>query len=189
MNRIKEKNYIWERIPLMGISSGFAKPSGTPAEPWASFIQSLTAICLLISVFVFSNIILMVVPNSPLAKILTQAKTMNTPERAELLENSDELEAAHTSFSQQGQSRAPSAEEETETHYVALVKHVNPTTGKTMIYELDGRRLGPVERVELPQGEDLLGETALGIVKEFMQREMESGRQAFSLCALAPSLD
>lgn len=114
---------------------------------------------------------------------------MNTAERVELLENSDELEAAHTSFSQQGQSHAPGADEDVETHYVALVKHVNPNTGKTMIYELDGRRLGPVERVELPEGEDLLGGTALGIVKEFMLREMVSGAQAFSLCALAPSFD
>jgi ubiquitin carboxyl-terminal hydrolase L3 len=126
------------------------------------------------------------VPGSPLAKLLETAKTMNTAERAELLENSDELDSAHTSFSQQGQSRAPSAEESVETHYVALVKHVNPKTGKEMIYELDGRRLGPVERQELPEGEDLLGPTALKIVEEFMQREMESGKQEFSLCALAP---
>lgn len=114
---------------------------------------------------------------------------MNTVERADLLENSEELEAAHTSFSQQGQSRAPSAEESVETHYVALVKHVNPKTGKLMLYELDGRRLGPVERQELPEDEDLLGPTSLKIVEEFMKRETESGSQEFSLCALAPSLD
>jgi ubiquitin carboxyl-terminal hydrolase L3 len=128
-------------------------------------------------------------PNSPLANILQKAKNMNTPERVELLENSDDLEAAHTSFSQHGQSHAPGADESVETHYIALVKHVNPKTGKTMIYELDGRRLGPVEREELPKGEDLLGPAALKIVQEFMTREMESGKQEFSLCALAPNLD
>lgn len=128
-------------------------------------------------------------PNTPLANILKQAKNMNTPERVELLENSDELEAAHTSFSQQGQSHAPSVHEPVETHYVALVKHLNPKTGKTMIYELDGRRLGPVEREELPKEEDLLGPAALKIVQEFMTREMESGKQEFSLCALAPNID
>ena len=58
-----------------------------------------------------------------------------------------------------------------------------------MIYELDGRRLGPVERTELPAGQDLLGPTALKIVEEFMTREMESGKSEFSLCALAPSLE
>jgi ubiquitin carboxyl-terminal hydrolase L3 len=114
---------------------------------------------------------------------------MNTAERAKLLEESDELEAAHTSFAQHGQSHAPSADESVETHYVALVKHTNPTTGKTMIYELDGRRLGPVERCVLPEGEDLLGSTSLNIVQEFMTREMESGKQEFSLAALAPSLE
>ena len=114
---------------------------------------------------------------------------MNTQERAQLLENSDELEAAHTSFSQQGQSQAPGLNDFVENHYIALVKHLNPKSGKTMIYELDGRRLGPVERVVLPGGEDLLGPTALKIVDEFMTREMESGKQEFSLCALAPSLE
>jgi len=114
---------------------------------------------------------------------------MNTAERAELLEGSDDLDAAHSSFAQQGQSHAPSADESVETHYVALVKHRDPKTGKPMIYELDGRRLGPVMREELPSDEDLLGPTALKIVKEFMDREMESGKQEFSLCALGPSMD
>jgi ubiquitin carboxyl-terminal hydrolase L3 len=113
---------------------------------------------------------------------------MNTTQRAELLENSKELEGAHTSFSQQGQSHAPSAHEEVETHYVALVKHINPNTGKAMIYELDGDRLGPVARSELPDGEDLIGPTTLKIVEEFMKRESESGNQDFSLCALAPAI-
>jgi ubiquitin carboxyl-terminal hydrolase L3 len=133
--------------------------------------------------------LLTVEPKSPFANILEKAKKMNTAERAALLENSSELESAHTSFSRQGQSAAPSAEESVETHYVALVKHVNPQTGKTMLYELDGRRMGPVERTELPAGEDLLGPTALKIVEEFMKRETESGKQDFSLAALAPSLD
>jgi ubiquitin carboxyl-terminal hydrolase L3 len=127
--------------------------------------------------------------DTPLANILEKAKTLNTPERAELLENSDELDSAHTSFAQQGQSHAPGLDDFVENHYVALVKHVNPKTGKTMIYELDGRRLGPVERTELPAGEDLLGPTALKIVEEFMTREMESGKSEFSLCALAPNLE
>ena len=42
--------------------------------------------------------------NTPLANILEKAKTLNTHDRAELLESSDELDSAHTSFAQQGQS-------------------------------------------------------------------------------------
>ena len=128
-------------------------------------------------------------PGSTFANILEKAKSLDTAQRAELLEESDDLDTAHRSFAQQGQSQAPSADESVETHYVALVKHVDPKTGKTMIYELDGRRLGPVMRDELPPGEDLLGPTALKIVKEFMDREMESGKQEFSLCALGPNMD
>ena len=128
-------------------------------------------------------------PNSPLANIIEIAKTMNTVQRTELLENSSELEAAHASFAQDGQTSAPAADEWIENHYVALVKHVNPKTQKLMIYELDGRRLGPIERVELPAGEDLLDSTSLNIVVEFMTREMESGKHGFSLLALAPTFE
>ena len=135
------------------------------------------------------SLVLISESNSPLSNILQKARTMNTQQRAELLENSDELEAAHTSFSLQGQTHAPAVDDFVENHYVALVKHLNPETGKTMIYELDGVRKGPVERDELPAGEDLLGPTALKIVDEFMTREMESGKPGFSLCALAPSFD
>ena len=58
-----------------------------------------------------------------------------------------------------------------------------------MIYELDGGRPGPVERCELPEGEDMLDSTALGIVQEFVTRAMESGNHNFSLAALAPTLE
>lgn len=112
---------------------------------------------------------------------------MNTAQRAQLLEESDELEAAHTSFSQQGQTEAPQLGEEVEHHYVALVKHRDPKSGKFRLYELDGRRLGPVERGELPEEEDMLGPTALKVMEEFITREQENGK--FSLVALAPSFD
>ena len=129
-------------------------------------------------------------PNSTLATILEKAKTSNTPQRAQILEQSEELETAHTSFAQLGQSYAPSPHEDIEVgHYLSLVKHTNPLTGKTMIYELDGGRPGPVERSELPEGEDMLDSTALGIVQEFVTRAMESGNHNFSLAALAPTLE
>jgi hypothetical protein len=187
-SKITARNCIWESTARTATSSGFDKQSAMLVEPWVSSMQYPMAKYHSILV-AHTSMCLIIEPGTPLAKLLERAKTMNTVERADLLENSEELEAAHTSFSQQGQSRAPSAEESVETHYVALVKHVNPKTGKLMLYELDGRRLGPVERQELPADEDLLGPTSLKIVEEFMKRETESGSQEFSLCALAPSLD
>jgi len=126
-------------------------------------------------------------PNTPFANIFDKAKTMNTAQRAELLEESPDLEAAHTSFSREGQTQAPRLDEEVEHHYVALVKHRDPKTGNLMLYELDGRRLGPVERGNLPDDEDLVGPTALKVMDEFITREQENGK--FSLVALAPSYD
>lgn len=132
-------------------------------------------------------LLLTVESSTPLANIYEKAKTMTTAQRAELLEESDELEAAHTSFSQRGQTTAPQIGEEVEHHYVALVKHRDPKTGKWLLYELDGVRVGPVERGEIPADEDLVGPTALKVMEEFITREQEQGR--FSLMALAPSFD
>jgi ubiquitin carboxyl-terminal hydrolase L3 len=157
-------------------------------ERWESSTLSSTATFPL--AFVLSTPtfwFLTVESNTPFANIYEKAKTMNTAQRAELLEESDELEAAHTSFSQQGQTAAPQIGEEVEHHYVALVKHREPKTGKWLLYELDGRRLGPVERGEIPADEDLVGPTALKVMEEFVTREQENGR--FSLIALAPSFD
>lgn len=72
-------------------------------------------------------------------------------------------------------------------HYVCFVK-----SGDDRLWEMDGRRKGPLERGVLAADEDVLSEKALNLgVRSFLKREQEAGGGdlRFSLIALAPSFD
>lgn len=58
------------------------------------------------------------------------------------------------------------------------------------MWELDGRRKGPLNRGELADGDDILGENALNLgPKRFLKMEEEAGGAdfRFSILALGPS--
>lgn len=60
------------------------------------------------------------------------------------------------------------------------------------LWELDGRRKGPLDRGVVGEGEDVLGEGALDVgVRAFLKREEEAGggELRFSLVALAPGFE
>lgn len=69
-------------------------------------------------------------------------------------------------------------------HYVCFVK----SRKNNHLYELDGRRKGPLDRGFLGSDDDVLCEKAIRVVQDFIDREKESGRLHFSLVTLAPSL-
>ncbi|KFZ14045.1 hypothetical protein V502_06292 [Pseudogymnoascus sp. VKM F-4520 (FW-2644)] len=120
-------------------------------------------------------------PDSTLGKLLKDATPLAPKERAELLYNSPALEAAHRASAQQGDTAAPPAEDIVELHFVAFVV----VDGK--LWELDGRRKGPICRGEVGD-EDALGERALEMgPRRFVGRE--EGELRFSVVALGPSLD
>ena len=124
-------------------------------------------------------------PSSTLGTLLRSAIPLPPRARADLLYNSAALEAAHQSSAQQGDTAAPPAEDLVELHYVAFVVG---SDGK--LWELDGRRKGPIERGAVPAGEDVLGEVALEAgPRRFLRREVEGGEMRFSIVALGPSLD
>jgi len=100
-------------------------------------------------------------------------------ERALALENSSSLSSAHLDAASKGCTAPPSAEENVELHYVCLVKSVRDNH----LYELDGRRKGPLDRGYIGE-EDVLCDEARRVVQSFVEREKESGRLDFSLVAL-----
>jgi ubiquitin carboxyl-terminal hydrolase L3 len=60
------------------------------------------------------------------------------------------------------------------------------------LWELDGRRTGPIDRGELGPEDDVLSPRALDLsVRKFLKREEEApgGELRFSLVTLAPNLD
>lgn len=80
-------------------------------------------------------------PGGPLHKLIQQAIPLKPIERADLLYESDALEAAHASAASLGDTAAPPVEDSIETHYVCFVK-----SKEGNLWELDGRRTGPLNR-------------------------------------------
>jgi ubiquitin carboxyl-terminal hydrolase L3 len=126
-------------------------------------------------------------PDSDLAKLLNDAIPLKPIERADLLYDSEALESAHQSAATGGDTSAPAAEDNIDLHYVCFVKSQNNN-----LWELDGRRKGPLNRGKLSPDEDVLSEKALDLgVRSFLKRESAAGGGdlRFSLITLAESLD
>ncbi|KAF2396732.1 cysteine proteinase [Trichodelitschia bisporula] len=127
-----------------------------------------------------------IVPGSDLDNLLAEAIPLNPTNRAELLYNSPALEAAHADAAAGGDTSAPAADERVDLHFVTFVKGADGA-----MWELDGRRKGPLQRGVLDADEDVLSERALGMgVRRFIEREGEAGGDLrFSLIVLGPSMD
>lgn len=125
--------------------------------------------------------------DSELDQLIMKAVPLKPRERAELLEETEALETAHQAAAQTGDSAPPSADDSIDLHYVCFVK-----SEKGDLWEMDGRRKGPLNRGSLPADEDVLGPTALEKgVKAFLKREEQAGggELRFSLITLAEALD
>ncbi|EXJ94324.1 ubiquitin carboxyl-terminal hydrolase L3 [Capronia coronata CBS 617.96] len=129
-----------------------------------------------------------IVPDSDLDKLLKQAVPLTNPdERADLLYNSQALEAAHATAAAKGDTSAPDAEANVDLHFVAFVKDQDGD-----LWELDGRRKGPIKRGRLGPHEDVLSKKGQELgVQSFLKREEEAGggEMRFSVIMLGPSLE
>lgn len=123
---------------------------------------------------------------SDLSDLIQQAIPLKPTDRADLLYESRALESAHQEAAVQGDTTAPSADENIELHYVCFV------TQNGHLWELDGRRKGPLDRGVLDPSDDVLSAKALDLgVRSFLKREEAAGggELRFSLIVLAPGMD
>lgn len=128
-----------------------------------------------------------ITPSSDLADLLAQAIPLDPTARADLLYNSRALEAAHSTAASRGDTTAPEADASVDLHFVAFVKDARGD-----LWELDGRRKGPLKRGHLDQDDDVLSPKGLELgVSAFLKREEEAGggELRFSVVMLGPSLD
>ncbi|KAI1470589.1 ubiquitin carboxyl-terminal hydrolase [Daldinia caldariorum] len=123
-------------------------------------------------------------PNTPLDRLIKASIPLPPPDRSALLERTPELAAAHQEAAAQGATAAPDARDDVDLHYVCFVKSGRDGT----LWELDGRRKGPIARGQLADDEDVLSEKALlwGPL-QFLERG--GGDMRFSCVALAGALD
>jgi ubiquitin carboxyl-terminal hydrolase L3 len=127
-------------------------------------------------------------PGSTLDQIKRDALPKAMRERAKVLEDSDAFEEAHQEAARLGDTVAPSTEEghRLGQHFVAFVK------GKDgHLWELEGGRMGPLDRGALKEDEDVLSPAALeqGIGRLIRIESEKGGDLRFSITALAESLE
>ncbi|KAI8099260.1 ubiquitin carboxyl-terminal esterase L3, isoform CRA_b [Halteromyces radiatus] len=106
-------------------------------------------------------------------KIIKETKGMTPAERATYLEGCAELAQVHSDGAQQGQTEAPSLEEQIYLHFICFVE-IND-----QLYELDGRQAFPINHGKIQQS--LLYDAAI-VMKGFMERDPEESN--FSAIAL-----
>lgn len=124
---------------------------------------------------------------SDLQKLLKDAIPLKPQDRAALLYESRALESAHADAAKLGDSAAPDAEANVDLHFVAFVK-----TADGDLWEMDGRRKGPLKRGKLGLDDDVLSEQGQQLgVQAFLKREEEAGggELRFSVVMLGPSLE
>lgn len=128
-----------------------------------------------------------IMPGSDLEGLLREAENLAPAQRADLLYESKALESAHADAAKRGDTAAPEAEDSVDLHFVAFVKGTDGT-----LWELDGRRKGPLARGKLGDDEDALSETALELgVRRFLKTEAAGGNPdlRFSLVSLGAVFD
>jgi ubiquitin carboxyl-terminal hydrolase L3 len=127
-------------------------------------------------------------PNSILDNIRKDALPKAIWERAQVLEDSGEFEKAHADAAKLGDTEAPIEIEEYKKgqHFVAFVKAKDGH-----LWELEGGRMGPLDRGALKDDEDVLSAAALakGLGKMMAIETEKGGDLRFSAIALAKSLD
>ncbi|CAB3384424.1 Hypothetical predicted protein [Cloeon dipterum] len=110
-----------------------------------------------------------------LKKFLTEAASLDSTGRGELLSKSEAIANIHKELALDGQSRAPDADQPTDYHFVALVHSDGG------LYELDGRKSFPINHGDTTPETFL--EDAAAVCRKFMEREPENLN--FTIVALA----
>ncbi|KAJ5387396.1 Ubiquitin carboxyl-terminal hydrolase isozyme L3 [Penicillium cosmopolitanum] len=151
-----------------------------PAEPVTWFKQTIRNACGLIGLLhAVSNgeSKKHITPGSDLDQLLRDAQNLAPAQRADLLYESKALESAHADAAKLGDTAAPEAEDRGD---------------DGTLWELDGRRRGPLARGKLAEDEDALSEAALALgVRRFLKTEADGGNPdlRFSLVSLGPLFD
>ncbi|CCL99672.1 uncharacterized protein FIBRA_01693 [Fibroporia radiculosa] len=128
-------------------------------------------------------------PDSPLALFIDECRDKTPEERAKILETTSLFANIHADVASSGQTAAPRAEVNTDLHFTCFVQAPNPprsdvvTTQPLRLLELDGRRIGPIDRGE---STNLLEDVAKYVKLNYLS---QTASVQFSMIALAPPID
>ncbi|KAF2032865.1 ubiquitin carboxyl-terminal hydrolase, family 1 [Setomelanomma holmii] len=119
---------------------------------------------------------------SIIARLQSEALSLNPHNLALQLEGDAELEEAYARVARKGDTEAPeNADDEVDYHYVCFVRSHN----NDHLYQLDGDREQPIDFGLMPANEDVLSKQCLDVVRGMIG--LEDGNLNFSLMALVPT--
>ena len=114
-----------------------------------------------------------------LKRFVEATKDLSAEERAVRLEADDDICGAHDEAAREGQTRAPDREDQVDYHFVCFV----PVDGD--LYELDGRKSGPIKKAKCSS--DTFLSDAAAACKEYMVRDPDNIN--FTIVALTAKMD
>ncbi|KAJ3293785.1 Ubiquitin carboxyl-terminal hydrolase isozyme L3 [Rhizoclosmatium sp. JEL0117] len=113
--------------------------------------------------------------------LFTKLAPLSPDDRAKALETDEDLKRIHEQSSLEGQTHAPSAEEDVDLHFIAFV----PVGGK--VYELDGRKSGPVLHGTCGDDGEAFLTVSANAIQQFIARDPDGN--TFTVVALAGQQD
>ena len=122
-------------------------------------------------------------PDSFLDHFITATTGMSPEQRGQFLEHpphgAPSIDSIHEEAARGGDTQAPPADADIDLHFVAFV----PFQGR--LWELDGRKAGPVDHGELNDTNVFLKDVAAVVKKDFIEKS--NGSLQFSIIALSQS--
>lgn len=121
----------------------------------------------------------LIAPDSPADRLLKTCLSKRPLETALALEADVDMERVYAGVAEKGDTEAPANPEgDVDFHYIAFVRsHINGC-----LYQLDGDRKGPIKLALLEDGEDVLSEKCLSVIRGMMEEDGDSLH--FNLMAL-----
>ncbi|KAK6461950.1 hypothetical protein DFJ63DRAFT_288143 [Scheffersomyces coipomensis] len=127
----------------------------------------------------------LIIQNSLLSNFLKKVNNrLSIQETATLVENLESSIKLDENFGEKGQTEAPSPDAQIDLHFITFVKGKN-----NHIYELDGRRKGPID-LGLTELESVIDDpNVTKKIQFYMNNADEENRIKFNIMAIGPSFD
>ncbi|CAN3359068.1 ubiquitin carboxyl-terminal hydrolase Yuh1p [Diutina catenulata] len=127
-----------------------------------------------------------IVSNSSAGHLLNNARGKSVAETAKLVEDLEGRIQLDENYGSKGQTEAPPAEASVELHFITYIKG-----GDGHLYELDGRRAGPVDLGECTaENNHLISDPKVAEKIQFYMDNTDDGnKNNFAIMAIGPSLD